>query len=66
MITLLPKDFMYLAPLGVLTVVGLLLILAEAFAISKSRTFLMQLTVAGCVMAMIAAVITWRSIDPGQ
>ncbi len=66
MITIVPNDFLYLAPLGVLTLVGLLLILAEAFAIGKARAFLMQLTVAGCVMAGLAAIYTWKSLAPGQ
>lgn len=61
-----PQDFLYLGPLAILTLVGLLLILAEAFAIGKSRQFLMQLTVAGCVMSILAAIWTWRSLAPGQ
>ncbi|MCP4445582.1 MAG: NADH-quinone oxidoreductase subunit N [Myxococcales bacterium] len=65
MITIVPNDFLYLGPLAVLTLVGLLLILAEAFAIARSRRFLMQLTVAGCVMAVIASIYTWRSLEPG-
>lgn len=66
MITIVPNDFFYLAPLGVLTLVGLLLVLAEAFAIGKARGFLMQLTVAGSLMAMLAAAYTWRELAPGQ
>lgn len=61
-----PKDFIYLGPIVILTLVGLLLILAEAFAVGKRRQFLMQLTVAGCIMSMLAAVVTWRSLQPGQ
>jgi NADH-quinone oxidoreductase subunit N len=62
-----PQDFLYLGPLAVLTFVGLLLILAEAFSTGgKSRHFLMQLTVAGCVMSILAAVWTWRTLQPGQ
>jgi NADH-quinone oxidoreductase subunit N len=61
-----PQDFLYLGPLAVLTLVGLLLVLAEAFAIGQRRQFLMQLTVAGCVMSLLAAIWTWRSLAPGQ
>ncbi len=66
MITITPNDFLYLGPLGVLTLVGFLLVLAEAFTIGKHRQFLMQLTVAGCVLAMLAAIVTWRQLQPGQ
>jgi len=66
MTTLVPNDILYLAPLAILTLVGLLLILAEAFAIGKGRSFLMQFTVAGCAMALVAAVYTWRALAPGQ
>jgi NADH-quinone oxidoreductase subunit N len=65
MITIVPTDFLYLGPLAVLTFVGLILILAESFAAGKARSFLMQLTVAGCLMAIIAAIYTWRAIEPG-
>ncbi len=66
MITIVPNDFLYLAPLAILTFFGLLLVLAEAFATSKARGFLMQLSVAGCLMAVFAAIYTWRSLDHGQ
>ena len=66
MTTITPKDFLYLGPIGILTVIGLLLILAEAFATGKRRQFLMQLTVAGCVMAIVAAIATRRALQPGQ
>ena len=66
MITIVPNDFLYLAPLGVLTLVGLLLILAESFTIGKGRSFLMQLTVAGCLMSLVAAIYTWKALAPGQ
>ena len=66
MITMTPNDFLYLGPLAILTIVGLLLVVAEAFATGARRQFLMQLTVAGCVMSMLAAIATWRSLAPGQ
>lgn len=66
MVTLFPKDFIYLAPLATLALFGLLLILAEAFAVGKKRQFLMQLTVAGCVITIITAIATWRALLPGQ
>ncbi len=52
--------------MAILTLVGLLLILAESFATGQRRQFLMQLTVAGCVMSILAAIWTWRSLAPGQ
>ncbi len=61
-----PQDFLYLGPLAILTLIGLLLILAEAFATGKGRQFLLQLTVAGCVMSILAAIWTWRTLEPGQ
>ncbi len=61
-----PQDFLYLGPLLVLLVFGLLLVLGEAFATKKQRGFLMQLTVMGCVMTIIACVVTWRALEPGQ
>lgn len=66
MINFNPKDFLYVGPLGVLAVVGLLLVLAEAFARGKQRQFLMQMTVAGCLLAMFTAIATWRALAPGQ
>ncbi len=59
-------DFLYLGPLAVLLVFGMLLVLGEAFASHKQRRFLMHLTVAGSVMTVIAAILTWRSLAPGQ
>ena len=61
-----PKDFFYLMPLGILIVVGLLLVLAEAFTVGRRRHFLMQLTVAGCAAAAFAAIYLWRSLGDGQ
>jgi NADH-quinone oxidoreductase subunit N len=61
-----PQDFLYLGPLAILTLVGLLLILAEAFASPKSRQFLDEITVAGCAMSILAAIWTWRTLEPGQ
>lgn len=57
-----PSDFVYLTPLALLTVFGLLLVLAEAFMKGRQRDFLMQLTVAGCASTIVAAVAVWRHL----
>jgi NADH-quinone oxidoreductase subunit N len=61
-----PSDFLYMAPLLVLTVSGLLLILAEAFTQGRTRSWLMPLTVAGCVGGALAAIMVYRSLAAGQ
>lgn len=57
-----PQDFLYLTPLAFVAVVGLLLVLAEAFARGRTRHFLMHLTVAGCVGGAIASIVMWRVV----
>ncbi|HWM88010.1 MAG TPA: NADH-quinone oxidoreductase subunit N [Kofleriaceae bacterium] len=56
------SDFLYMAPLTVLTVAGLLLIVAEAFTRSRSRAWMMPLTVTGCIAAGLAAVAIYRAL----
>jgi NADH-quinone oxidoreductase subunit N len=60
------SDLLYMAPLAALTISALLLIVAEAFAPSGSRAWLMPLTVAGCATGALAAVAVYRSLEPGQ
>ncbi len=64
-----PQGLFYAAPLGILVVFGLLLILAEAFAVGERRGFLMTLTVAGCVIAALVSALLYRALadgNPGQ
>jgi NADH-quinone oxidoreductase subunit N len=56
-------DFLYMAPLTVLTVVALLLIVIEAFTRGKTRAFLMPLCVVGCLFGALAAVVVAKALD---
>ncbi|HUS67096.1 MAG TPA: NADH-quinone oxidoreductase subunit N [Kofleriaceae bacterium] len=56
-------DFVHMAPLVVLTVVAMLLIVIEAFTVDRSRAFLMPLTVVGCILAALSAVVVTKSLD---
>lgn len=56
------SDFLYLFPLALLSIAGLILVLVEAFTRGNSRDFLMKLSVAGCTGAAIAAVFVYRAI----
>jgi NADH-quinone oxidoreductase subunit N len=58
-----PTDFLYMAPLTVLTVVALLLIVIEAFTRGKTRAFLMPLCVVGCLFGALAAVVVAKALD---
>jgi NADH-quinone oxidoreductase subunit N len=59
-------DMIYLLPLIILTVSGMLLVLAEAFFKGRDRTTLMALAVAGCAAAAVAAIVVYRQLAPGQ
>ncbi|HVK83906.1 MAG TPA: NADH-quinone oxidoreductase subunit N [Kofleriaceae bacterium] len=61
-----PADLGYLVPYLILAVVGMLLVLAEAFYKGKDRTALSSLAVAGSVAAAIASVILYRQIGTGS
>jgi len=59
-------DFLYQLPLLILAVLGMIVVLAEAYTKGERRGFLMQLTVAGCIGAMIASVWLWRDLGAGE
>ena len=52
-------DLLFLGPVGVLVLAGLVLVLVEAFALGLRRDFLMQLTLVGCIGAVLAAWTVW-------
>jgi NADH-quinone oxidoreductase subunit N len=57
-----PGDLGYLVPYLILAIVGMLLVLAEAFYRGRDRSALVGLTVAGSVAAAIASVILYRQV----
>ncbi len=59
-------DTLYIAPLLILAVAGILLVLAEAFYTGRDRTALAGLAVAGGVAAAVASVVLYRHLEPGQ
>jgi NADH-quinone oxidoreductase subunit N len=61
-VTFEPAHLGYLVPYLILVVVGLLLVLAEAFYRGKDRTALVGLTVAGALASAVASVILYRQI----
>ncbi len=58
-------DALYIAPILILALAGLLLVLAEAFYTGKDRTALAGLAVAGGVAAAVASIALYRHMDPG-
>ena len=61
-----PADLGYLVPYLILTVTGMLLVLAEAFYKGKDRTALAGLTVAGALSAAVASVILYRQVGDAR
>jgi NADH-quinone oxidoreductase subunit N len=61
-----PSDLGYLVPYLILTVAGMLLVLAEAFYRGKDRSSLVGLTVAGSIAAAIASIVLYRQIGDAQ
>jgi NADH-quinone oxidoreductase subunit N len=57
-----PSHLGYLVPYLILVVVGMALVLAEAFYKGKDRTALVGLTVAGALAAAVASVILYRQL----
>ncbi len=60
-----PTDLGYLVPYLILLVVGMMLVLAEAFFKGRDRTALVGLTVAGALAAAIASIVLYRTIPAG-
>jgi len=60
-----PAHLGYLVPYLILAIVGLLLVLAEAFYRGKDRTALVGLAVAGALASVIASVILYRQLADG-
>nr|MBA3454477.1 NADH-quinone oxidoreductase subunit N [Deltaproteobacteria bacterium] len=58
-------DLGWLAPFLILAIVGMLLVLAEAFFKGTDRTALVGLTVAGSLAAAIAAIVLYRQLPAG-
>lgn len=56
-------DFLYMAPLTVLSVASLLLIVAEAFTRGRQRSWLMPLTITACAAATLAAIAVYRALE---
>ncbi len=57
-----PQDLAYMIPYLILAVVGMMLVLAEAFYKGQDRSALVGLTVAGAIAAAIASVVLYRQI----
>ncbi len=60
-----PADLGWLTPFLILAVVGMLLVLAEAFFKGTDRTALVGLTVAGSLAAAVAAIVLYRQLPAG-
>jgi NADH-quinone oxidoreductase subunit N len=60
-----PAHLGYLVPYLILAIVGMLLVLAEAFYKGKDRTALVGLTVAGALASTVASVILYRQMPSG-
>jgi NADH-quinone oxidoreductase subunit N len=56
----------WLTPFLILAVVGMLLVLAEAFYQGRDHTALMSLTVAGAVASTISSIILYRQLGTGE
>jgi NADH-quinone oxidoreductase subunit N len=65
-VTFNPTDLGWLVPFLILSVTGMLLVLAEAFYKGEDRTALVGLTVAGSLAAAIASIVLYRQLAPGE
>jgi NADH-quinone oxidoreductase subunit N len=61
-----PADLGYLVPYLILAVVGMMLVLAEAFYKGKDRTALAGLAVAGSLAAAVASVVLYRQLGDAR
>jgi NADH-quinone oxidoreductase subunit N len=59
-------DLGWLVPYLILTITGMLLVLAEAFYRGKDRSSLVGLAVAGSLAAAIASIVLYRELAPGE
>jgi NADH-quinone oxidoreductase subunit N len=59
-------DLVYLMPMLILATTGMLLVLAEAFFKGRDRSTLMALAVAGSVASLVASIVLYRQLEPGQ
>ena len=59
-------DMLYLLPMIILIIGGMMLVLAEAFFRGRDRTALMTLAVAACAAAAVVAIVCYRQLAPGQ
>ncbi|MCE9577809.1 MAG: NADH-quinone oxidoreductase subunit N [Deltaproteobacteria bacterium] len=64
--TFVTTDMAYIAPLLILTVTGMLLVIAESFFRGRDRAGLMGLAVAGSVASFVASVVLYRQLEPGS
>jgi NADH-quinone oxidoreductase subunit N len=60
------SDLAYIAPLLILTVTGMLLVIAEAFFRGRDRSGLMGLAVAGSLASLLASIVLYRQLEPGS
>ena len=58
-------DLIWISPMLILAVTGMMLVLAEAFYRGRERGHLMALAVAGSVAATIASIVLYRQLEPG-
>jgi len=65
-VTIDPTDLGWLAPYLILCVVGMLLVLGEAFYKGKDRTLLAGLAVAGSLASAVASIILYRQLGEGE
>ena len=61
-----PGDLGWISPYLILVLVGLLLVLAEAFFKGKDRTALVGLAVAGSLASAIASIVLYRQLGAGE
>lgn len=59
-------DLGWMSPYLILTVAGMLLVLAEAFFKGRDRSTLVGLAVAGSVASAIASIVAYRALDSGE
>ncbi len=61
-----PADLGWALPFLILAVVGMMLVLAEAFYKGEDRTMLAGLAVAGSLAAAVASIVLYRELGPNE